>query len=72
MTINANIKSDACSPRYTAYILRGFPGAVFRCRHLQFILSLSSYFISPSGNRRKRTNTNMLFWNGRTSRNPWQ
>jgi len=60
MTINANIKSDACSCPYPVRFLRGF-GGVFRGRHLQFVLSISRYFISPVGNWRKLTNTSLLF-----------
>jgi len=52
MTINANIKSDACSCPYPVHFLRGFRG-VFLGRHLQFILSISVHFIFPAGNWRQ-------------------
>jgi hypothetical protein len=55
MTINANIKSDACSCPHPVHFLK------FRGRHLQFILSISGDFISPLGNWRKLTNANLLF-----------
>jgi hypothetical protein len=62
MTINASIKSDACTTPYTVNFLRGFRCIVFRGRHLQVILSLGSYFIYPLDNWRKRTNTKILLW----------
>jgi hypothetical protein len=60
MTINANIKADACPCPYPIHFLRACPG-VFRDRHLQFVLSIGGYFSSRVDKWRKRTNTIQLF-----------